>query len=50
MVALRRPRAEAETASTMVNELVSRNPVITVALTMLALWNGVGQAGLEMRP
>src|SRR5271157_2367798 len=44
------PRDAALTASTMVSELVNRNPVIMVALTMLEEWNGVGQFGVEMRP
>jgi len=33
----------------MVSELESRQAVITVALAMLSLWNGVGHAGFEMR-
>ena len=41
---------EARTARTMVSELVSRNAVMIVALTMLSEWNGVGQFGVEMRP
>src|SRR6266568_2937732 len=41
---------DARTAKTMVSELVSRNAVIIVALTMLAEWNGVGQPDVEMRP
>src|SRR5438034_401885 len=38
---------EARTAITMVSELVSKNAVITVALTMLSEWNGVGQPAVE---
>jgi hypothetical protein len=34
----------------MVSELVNRNAVMMVALTMLEEWNGVGQFGVEMRP
>src|SRR6516164_2472660 len=44
------PRCAAITASTMVSELESRQAVITVALAILSLPNGVGQAGFEMRP
>src|SRR5579859_6823557 len=36
-------RCDANTARTMVKELDSRHAVITVALVMLATWNGVGQ-------
>jgi hypothetical protein len=34
----------------MVSELVSKNAVIIVALTMLWEWNGVGQPAVEIRP
>src|SRR5947209_5936260 len=44
------PNTDARTANTMVNELVSKNAVINVALTMLLEWKGVGQFGVEMRP
>jgi hypothetical protein len=44
------PSTEALTASTMVSELVRRNAVMIVALTILSEWNGVGQSGVEMRP
>src|SRR4029077_5461014 len=48
--ALARPRAAALTARAMVSELVSRNAVMMVALTMLPEWNGVGHFEIEMRP
>src|SRR5580765_269802 len=44
------PRFAAMTASTIVRELDSRHAVMTVALAMLSLPNGVGHAGFEMRP
>src|ERR1700741_2155840 len=40
-------RFPAMTASTMVRELDSRHAVMMVALMMLSLLNGVGQAGFE---
>src|SRR4030081_3170558 len=48
--ALSFPRAAALTAKTIVSELVNRNAVMMVALTMLSEWNGVGQLGVETRP
>src|SRR5580700_10017616 len=44
------PRRAANTPRTMVSELESRQPVMIVALAMLALPKGVGQSGFEMRP
>ena len=44
------PWTEALTAITMVRELVRRNAVMIVALTILAEWNGVGQSGVEILP
>src|SRR5271157_4885512 len=44
------PFDAALTARTMVRELVNRNAVMMVALTMLPEWKGVGQLGVEMRP
>ena len=44
------PRLAAITASTIVSELESRQAVMMVAFAMLSLPNGVGHAGLEMRP
>jgi len=49
-LALSFPRAAALTAMTIVSELVNRNAVMMVALTMLLEWNGVGQFVIEMRP
>src|ERR1039458_209292 len=48
--ALSLPFAAALTARTIVKELVNRNAVMMVALTMLPEWNGVGQFEMEMRP
>src|SRR5271165_7314086 len=48
-VQLLSPRWAANTAITMVSELESRHAVMMVALAMLSLPNGVGQAGFEMR-
>src|ERR1017187_10843793 len=45
----RSPRCDANTPSTIVNELDSRQAVMIVALVILSLPNGVGQACIEIR-